>query len=367
MTKNNIVRNILFCMVLSLTLLTPYSCSMEEAQKSESKEKEEVLLSVPFTRSGSPTDENRVHSARLIVVRSAAASQTDGGKVLVNSNTPVAIDPINEAWQQFKEFVQVGYIDMYIFVNELTSWNLASIAVGSTFNFNDIKSKTLTFTDYPAVGPTDPIPAFTFEQQLHIDQGGVVRKNGTPISQFEADRLFAKVLIKINCDFTDLPANEPIRLDSIYIRSMPKTSWMVAAPYTLTSPSDYFDGTYYTPANAFGTPYDDSFGFYHEYVFYIPEYLIRDVTKRTYITIVAHKEVAPLQRFHYTLVVGDGIPTKTVADMKTTTNTADLTITRNVCYTFNIVKIIGFGDLDDRTIHLEASVSNWQWQVIPVN
>ena len=333
------------------------SCSQEEPVVTEEPDK--VLLSVPFTRAGTLVDENRVFTARLIVVRSAG--QTNGGQVLVNSTTPFSVDLVNEAWQTFREMVQVGFIDLYVFANELSSWNLNAITVGSTFNFNTLRAKTFDVTDYPVVDATHGIPAFAYHQRMHVDVNGVLTYNGSTVSLIEVERIFAKVHIKINCDFADLPDNTPIRLDSVYIRTMPIRSWLIPSFYTLTGSTNFLDGTYYSPTNAFTPPFDDANGFYHEYVFYIPEYLITDITKYTYITITAHKEASPFQRFHYKLIVGDGIVSHTYQQMFETTNTADLRVSRNVWYTLNIVKITGFGDYDVNTIVLEASVSNWQF------
>ena len=353
---------LLLFILLGFTSCLLTFCNQEKRIGTNPNDAEKVLLSVPITRAGETVDEKRVSTARLIIVRSSG--QPGAGEVLVNSNTPVTSGP-NDEYQVFKEYIQVGYIDIYVFGNELPSWGLNSIAVGSTFSFSLLQTKTYDFTDHPVVDATHPIPSFAYHQNMHVDISGVLRKDGYPITLIEVQRLIAKVHVKINCLFSELPDNTPIALDSIFIRRMPKTSWLIPKYNTLTSDPNYFDGTYHAfPAL---TPSEESTGgFFREHIFYIPEYLVTDITKYTYITIAAHKVVAPLQRFHWKLVLGNGIPTKTMAEMFTIANNDDLTITRNVCYTYNIVRIIGFGDQEDRTIHLEADVSPWNWQVIPI-
>jgi len=361
---------------LILFLFLSFSCSNEKPIVPT--DQNTVYLDLPFTRAGDPTEENRMATVRMIVVQSGT------GKVVVNTTSPYDSDIPDQTWHKFKELVPVGYIDIYIFANELSSWGLSTYTVGSTLSLAAIKAKTLDLTDYPEVDASHFIPMFLYHEMVKIDQYGDMTKGGVPLTEFKVVRIFSKLQLNINCRFYKLPDfnistnNYSLILDSVYIRRMPKTSWLVAKTHDQPGDSNFFDGTYLDPSfatltkpYAYDNPnpslYDDGVttdGFYHEYVLYLPEYIIADVSKFTYLVITAHTSLNPT-RFHYKLVLGNGMDGNTFEYMQTTTDPADLTITRNTWYTIKVTDIIGFGD-ELIPIILVADVNVWQEKNIPV-
>ncbi|MCL2727126.1 MAG: hypothetical protein FWD56_01930 [Bacteroidales bacterium] len=353
----------------SLLFFLP-GCSFEHS----SGDSEEVLLDVPFTRAGYSAYEDKIITARMIVVRSAG--QSNGGQVVVNTITPLEEDILNQKWVKFKELVPVGFIDIYIFTNELASWGLGAYAVGTPGpTLGALQAKILDLNnypvvsgtpDYPPVDATHAIPMFLYHQNVKLAIDGSLTKEGIPLTSFKAERIWSKVELQINCPYSELPDSTPISLDSVYIRRMPQKSWLL--PQTYSSSHGFFDGTYYaSPADAelaWNTDSDLNPGFYHEYVFYIPEYIVTDYTLPTYLVITAHRDSNPLHRFHYTIVLGNGLATKTLAQMRETTDPADLRISRNTHYLIQITKITAFGEDDVIPIHLNPSVTNWTFQDI---
>jgi len=338
---------------------------------------EKVFLDVPFTRAGYSAYEDKIITARMIVVRSPG--QTNGGQVVVNTITPIEEDILNQKWVKFKELVPVGNIDIYLFANELADWGLDAYTVGSSgLNTTALEAKMIDLNhypvingtpDYPPVSSTHPIPMFLYHQNVKIDIDGTLTIGGTVLSNFLVERLFSKVHLIINCPYSELPDATPMSLDSVYIRQMPQKSWLI--PQTYQTSNGFFDGTYYDcPADAqvaWNTDSNGDPGFYHEYIFYIPEYIAIDHTRPTYIVIAAHRDANPTHRFHYKIPIGNGLKTKNLVEMQESTNALDLRISRNTCYTISIKKITAFGEDDVIPIHLNViDVSPWKTSYIPI-
>ena len=329
-------------------------------------QREMVTLHVPLsTKAGDPAYESKIQNARMIVAHSASR------KILINTVVPNQIDPVSQEWAKFIASVPVGDIDLYLFANELSSWNLNSYTVGSNApTANQLQAMTLDVTDYPDVDITHPIPMFLYHQNIHIDKFGVMTMGGAPLTTFEVVRIFSKVRIKINCPYSALPDATPMTLDSVYIRQMPKKSWLLAKTHDLPGGSaNFFDGTYYDPsyakvANA--TALDGTAGFYHEYIFYIPEYIPSNASLYTYLVLTAHRNSNPAHRFHYKLVIGNGIATKTIQQMFASTTPSDFRIPRNTYYILDIEKITAFGEDDVIAIVLNPTVSSWTVVDIPL-
>ena len=320
---------------------------------------EMVALHVPLTtRAGDPAYESKIQNARMIVARSV------NRKILVNTFSLNPIDPV-----KFIEFVPVGEIDIFLFTNELSSWNLNSYTVGSYApTGTQLQAMTLDVTDYPDVDVTHPIPMFMFQENIHIDKFGVMTLGGTPITTFDVVRIFSKVHLKVNCPYSALPDATPMTLDSVYIRQMPKKSWLLAKMHDLPGGSaNFFDGTYYDPTSAIianGTAQGGVAGFYHEYVFYIPEYILTHASLHTYLVLTAHRNSNPAHRFHYKIPIGNGMKTKTLQQMYVSTTPADFLIPRNTCYILDIQKITAFGEDDVIAIVLNPTVQTWTVQDI---
>lgn len=372
------------------------ACSMEEApDKVKPSPQPDGPVNVALTRAGVGVDvsniEDSVATARLIVVEPS-------GKIVVNDPKTTAellaltrdatsSPPKRIVHIVFTDSVQAGYNSFFTITNEIPGWVLDSSTYyeGQYINVEDLKRNILTFSSYPNVDTGSPIPMVGIYENLWVHTDGVVYKDMSlteEVNPCEVNRVYAQVKIKLDCDFSQLVATNggaPIEVKSVGIKRMPKYSFMAPIYYTL---SDFVDGLYeyeYSPllplpSNKFNytsrdlTPSTGGFQT-SEMSFYVPEYLLLDTAKYTYIEVKTNLVGQPTSVVTYRIVVGDGIDPN--RDGLTGNNNAwmldptssgrgvkDLTIQRNTRYNF-IAHIKGFNISGDQVIEIHPRVLHW--------
>lgn len=347
---NRVIRLLGYSIIIQLFL---FSCTSNEVPVPDKPAGiEQVSLSIPITRSPGDNPENDILTARMIVVRSLG--QDGGGKVLANNNTPVRVDDETVA---FNDMVQIGKIDIYFFANELAAWNLASITSGSTMP--SLSDKVLTYSSSPYYGPATSstgIPMYAYYQQLEVNEEGEIE--GDANRTFLMERLYAKVLLNLVCNFDNIGGRE-IELENVAVKGMPTQSWLLAANY---SGNAFNDGAAQSPLSFSALPDPGEDGFMSTYRFYIPEYLVSDKTKYSYLYIGARLKDNPAVKYSYELVLGNGMATRTFEEMYATDiSLSDLTVSRNTCYTLT-ANIIGFGSANEIKVNLGAE----EWTPVTV-
>ena len=361
--------------VLPLLLLTGgmISCISEETpfRREENPSREgSIPLDIPLTRSVNDAPDKYVGSVRLII--------TKNNVVTNNRFIPV---PSSQNDVLFKELVPMGSVDYFLIANELSSWNLDSTAylsVGTILFANDLKKKILSFNAYPVVNTTtNLIPMVQYYEGLVVTDNGsgqaVARHNGIDVtgSLGVVDRLYAKASLRLVCRFSDLfsDGGVPIELESVSVKSMPRESYLAPDFYYKTGSADFFDGSTagviagsnYTLS---GTTPSDSFT--GDFSFYIPEHLVADTARRTYISFVVRLIDETSIKKEYKISLGDSIDRQDLGAMPVLTYMNEyagyrgLRVSRNTHYdivaavkSFSIMelefssKVVKWGDTGD--------------------
>jgi hypothetical protein len=247
----------------------------------------ELPINLPVTKAiNDGIAENKIATARLIVIKNSVVSNNKEFKIenghLAHLDSVYVLDTI-----------PVGTVDMFIIVNEKPEWGLKAIAKKSIYFPDDIERKTLTFSGHPVVDDSNPIPMYRQYRGLHISNEGVFSHGGTVIAMKElgeVDRLYAKVTLALKAKFADMKnGGDPIKIDSISIKSMPKQSYLTPSVGLLypAAPGGYFNGTVIHPVDGTDNYREESDGLKDSLIWYIPEHRLSDTTYLTYISIKA--------------------------------------------------------------------------------
>lgn len=336
-----------------LAAIFAFSCSSENIDEGEGKYPDGLTtLTIPLTR-GSAAEENNITKARVIIFT------VKGGEATFYSN-----EVLSAPAGVYTKLVPVGELNVYLIANELSSWNLS--AIGTSSSPATLKSKIMTFAAYPVINWTNPAPMYGEYEGVRIAQDGSTTLNGYAIDLKDTEgtvhRLYSKVSLSINCLFSDLPSSSPITLESVSIKQMPKKSYLSSARYTESGTSAFFDGA--AVAAVSGTNYfPTGTGFTGDFEFYIPEYVVSDATKGTYISVVAHLSSRPSTKLKYNIMLGDSMDKGIAYMTRTGVTREDLTISRNTHYKVAISRIKGFGEVDGMDIYAKAE----PWEVIEVD
>jgi hypothetical protein len=181
-------------------------------------------------------------------------------------------------------------------------------------------------------------------------------------------RIFSKVILDFSARFTELNnGGDPIKIDSIVLRRLPKTSYVAeqTTPYSYTwnsAPTQFFDGR-----NAFETSdtvKDDHVGAHR--AFYIPEYIVSDTGSYSYISVnVNLKDVTDASTAReYRIVIGDGIdqtkfPGRTNAYLLGNQKiTSDVRISRNTQYKFTCW-LVSYDQSSEQALKIYPQVMAW--------
>jgi hypothetical protein len=329
----------------------------------------ELPINLPVTKAINDNNpENKIISARLIVIKNSIVSNNKTFKIenghLLHLDSVYVLDTI-----------PVGTVDMFIIVNEKTEWGLGSIAKKSIYFPEDIERKTLTFSAHPVVDDSNPIPMYRQYRGLHISNEGVFSHGGTVIAMKnlgEVDRLYAKVTLALKATFTDMAnGGDPIKIDSVSIKSMPKQSYLTPAAGLLypAAPGGYFNGQVFAPAtlNESGNYTADAAGLSDSIIWYIPEHRLSDTTYLTYISIKASLKdnTLPGEQVEFKkIILGDGADNIPQDSLRIGSyNNAGIPlnnwfITRNTHYKVNAT-VKSFDKMDGSAVDVIMKVVGW--------
>jgi hypothetical protein len=373
---NKILIHITLIAVALLVAMTP-SCSSDEMIVKPVPppvgpfDDGELPIDLPVTRAVNDGDkENQIKTARLIVIKNS----------VVANNIPITVASGDVT---ISAIIPVGTIDMFLIANEDPSWGFGAINVGATYFSENIEKKTLTFTAYPVVKLNDnPIPMYKQFKGLHVSNEGTTftfEGSGITIDKLgEVERLYAKVKLEIKAIFEDMDnGGDPIQLDSMSVKSMPKFSYLTPSVGLLYPASgEYFDGVItVTAGDGPKTGYyevkdEPKPHFIDSITWYIPEHRLSDPTKMTYLSVKASLQgnTDPELQREYKIAIGDGMvkytddhtPGAKNADMfKSGVPLKDLFITRNTFYTVK-AQIKSFDIMNESEIDVISKIILWE-------
>jgi len=317
------------CACIALCALCAVTgCTSGEEPAVTPVEQEQTVIGLEVTRAGTNESlEGTIGTARMIVF-----GHSPGQPALYN-------DKLTGGQTAFNALVQGGMVDIFLIANEPAdnSWNLDAVASRS-----DLESRLLNFSAYPVVADGNSlIPMVGIYENLYA-MNDEVRRDGPGGALFlvqEVVRLYAKVTLTLTCEFVDASNNflrDPVSIDHVAIKRLPKKSWMIPARYTETGAGAFFDGANKTVADA-DEHTRDAKGFEAVFSFYIPEYLVNDpddISFRTYLFLEAFQTDYTTIRKTYKLYIGDGIAAGNDFMAGNTVTLRDLNITRNHHYRF---------------------------------
>jgi hypothetical protein len=364
------------------------TCTSDELQTNpiplplpeEEPELMEVVTKAPVDLSN---PEDSVAGVRWIVL------SNPGAKVLVNqyidADSIAKLTTNHFAEIIFRALLPGGYADFFMIANERSNWNLGSYAVGSTLLPQTLKEgKMIDYSPYFLVTPKLPslpvgvnhlIPMAGIYEHVYV-AGGQTYTNSdkvTPVDVGKVDRLYAKVTFKLTALISDqLNDGDSIDIKKIAIINMPEETRL--APY-LYPHWAYNSGEYVEPTaanyvrfapNPSSTPGTDSI-FRGVFLFYIPEYFLRDTAKYTYASVwVNLRDDVDAER-EYKIVVGNGIK-RYIPENKNNAwllnpasadrGVLDLRITRNTHYYFD-ASIINFDLRGEQEIEIRPKILDW--------
>jgi hypothetical protein len=350
-----------FCLVGLLT------CSTEESPVTPLVEPEpdgpKIPLNIPvMTRAvndGNP--ENKIVNARLIVIKD---NKIRNNKVFTISTSVYTDDSVHVT-----DYIPVGTIDLFLIANERSEWDLTSLAIGSTCFSNNFEQQILSYASQPIVDAVNPpIPMYKQYRNMDVTLEGQLSIGGTPVSNLgEIERLYAKVTLSIESIFADLAnGGDPIQLDSLSVKSMPRysyigPSWM----YQESSGSAYFDGPRMPRTPAYVA---DNVHFYDSIVYYIPEHRVYHRQHLTYLSVKASlvDNTDIDQQREFKIAIGDGVTSCTNDSMLNAgyLPVSNLFVTRNTHYYFK-AKLRSFDIKGEQEIEIRPQIVAWDEVVLP--
>jgi hypothetical protein len=347
------------------------ACSSEEIRKEPKPDEEpyegetvpvEIPLQTRAVNDGNP--ENVITNARLIVIK--------GTKITNNKPFTISTHNYTNDSVHVYDLIPVGAIELFLIVNEKTEWNLASLTIGTTCLPNDFERRILSHASMPIVDATHPIPMYRQYRNLIVSPTSQLSINGTPVTDMGVvERLYAKVTLRLSSIFAELAnGGEPIQLDSMSIRSIPKYSYFGPRHlYQENANTNYFD----SPRTHRTAAYEvDNAHFLDTIVYYVPEHNVFYPAHATYLAVkVSLKDNTDVdQQVEYKIVVGDGITTCTNDSMLNGMQggvlpLTNLFITRNTHYHFT-AKIVSFDIRGEQEIEIRPQILAWNEVALPV-
>jgi hypothetical protein len=362
-------RDLIHILFSAIWLVGIVACSSSEFPTNP-----EVLPDDPFKDGKIPVDipvqtravndnnpENRVENARLIVIK--------GTKITNNKEFTISTSVYTNDSVHVSDYIPVGNIELFIIVNERSEWDLNSLTIGTTCFPNDFEKKILSFTSLPVVNGVNLIPMYRQYRNLYVTPEGQLSIGGVPVTDLGVvERLYAKVTLRIGSIFADLAnGGDPIQLDSISIKSMPKYSYLGPSwLYQEAANASYFDGarTHRTPA------YEaDDDHFLDTIVYYVPEHKVYYPLRTTYLAVkVSLKGNTDVdQQKEYKIAVGDGITSCSNDSMLSgALPLTNLFVTRNTHYHFT-VNVKSFDMKGEQDIVIKPQVVAWDAEVFNVD
>jgi hypothetical protein len=342
--------------LMCICLLGITTCTSDEFQKEDQPVTEDpfkegsVPIKVPLTKSVNDADpENRVVSVRLIIIRQNVVTNN---KVI--SNIASTVTDV-----QLTDVVPAGYVDLFVIVNELPSWGLGSIQINDVLSSQVLKQKVLNFSAYPVVSSSQTIPMFKMYEHLRITINGETLLDGAPVSLSAVERLYAKVSLNLKCTFAELAnGGDPIEIKQVSVKNMPKESYLAPMLYTKNGAADLFNG------NMLALKLDSNYiwtadSLKSNFVCYIPEYLVSDTGRYTYVSAVVNlKDDANSER-EYKIVIGDGIESGNAYMLGNTKLYSDIRVSRNTHYQFTGI-IKSFDIRAEEDIEIRPKILVWE-------
>ena len=331
------------------------SCTSEELTPDQNPYRDGMVpLDIPITKAVNDQDDKTIGKVRLIVIKNS----------MVTNNR--LIDATDSTEVRFQETVPLGTVDYFLIANELPAWGLDGLSVNSIVFTNVLKKKILSFSAYPVVNTTtDLIPMLQFYEGLEIKDelmtgNGKAYSEGVEVTATigRIVRLYARATLVLNCKYSELAnGGDPIELESISIKQMPRESYLVQDHYIKNGVAHFFNGDttgVIKPANYSLT--DSTFS--GNFSFYIPEHLVADTANRTYWSAIVRLINSPETKREYKIVLGDSIVHNNNENMLKYAGRQALRVNRNTHYGIT-ARIKSFEDTSEKDMELVAKIIPW--------
>ncbi|MDH6306168.1 hypothetical protein M2459_002882 [Parabacteroides sp. PF5-5] len=328
------------------------SCTSEEERLNPPITEENIPLQIPLTKSvnGENNEEERVETVRMIIIKDGRVTNNIKKVDLTVDSTSVII----------QDSVPVGTVEYFLIANEKESWNFDALTPKTLVSSSLIKSKVLNFDRYPVVHKDTAIPMFAHYEQLQIKSDSKAYYYGADVSASLGNltRLYVKVSLKLSCVFSNLQnSGEAIYLKSILVKSMPKESYLAPDFYLKNTDADFFDGD--TTDVIKNSNYAlTSTGFSGDFLFYIPEHIVSEVSRRSYISAKVALLNDPTIEQEYQIILGDSITRNDNEYMQKYAGIKGLRVYRNTHYGIT-ASIESFNQSSSSDLTIVGKIIDW--------
>lgn len=256
------------------------SCADEQVEESTDViEGKKTYLSVNVIANaavGTADVEDQVHKVRVIAYRSGTYTSP-----LCNE-----LRTIQSGEGEKPIEVESGNVDIYVIVNETSAMHLGNPYITAS----DIQEQVLKIDDFSHSIATDGLPMYRELVGKHAVVIPENKESDPYLLKVEVDRIMAKLTLRItNSTHTD------ILLEKVAVVSVPVNSWLHPTVYS----SELMDTleTSLVP-NSDRSSYDSV-------SLYIPEYIVKDTSKRSYLSITGKSDKG--FDCQYIISLGDGL------------------------------------------------------------
>lgn len=343
---NKIKHNLTVGCFMLLLLFTFIGCSDDEQFGGNSKGSDtghEAYLAIKTAVSSALTsvnEEDAVHTIRVIAYESGTYTSPLCNAFFEMENNHLETD----AFQ-----IKSGRADVYIIVNETQQMHLDD----NSITVSDIHERTFEMGQLSDPISTTGLPMYA---EYVGDKAAVVTKQHTkehPLSfTAEVERIMAKLTLHISNNTL-----KDILLDKVKIKSLPSNSWLYPTTYTGET-IDEISAT--LVANTDHSSYDPV-------SVYIPEYMVADITKRSYLYITGKSDKGI--DCEYTLSLGNGLSNYTsdgavIKDIEdgTKLSAEDFNIVRNTHYEITVDDIKGY---ENNKLTFIVGIKKWDSKFLP--
>lgn len=256
------------------------SCADEQVEESTDViEGKKTYLSVNVIANaavGTADVEDQVHKVRVIAYRSGTYTSP-----LCNE-----LRTIQSGEGEKPIEVESGNVDIYVIVNETSAMHLGNPYITAS----DIQEQVLKIDDFSHSIATDGLPMYRELVGKHAVVIPENKESDPYLLKVEVDRIMAKLTLRItNSTHTD------ILLEKVAVVSVPINSWLHPTVYS----SELMDTLEISLVpNSDRSSYDSV-------SLYIPEYIVKDTSKRSYLSITGKSDKG--FDCQYIISLGDGL------------------------------------------------------------
>lgn len=282
---------------------------------------------------GTDDMESKIHKVRVLAFRS-----TDGAlKMNEYREFPFGYDVNNDI---IKGEIKTGLTDVLLIANETPAMTASLNQLGENITTESVRTQVLSVGEVAYLNIADSIASKGIPMYKECSNLGIKISN-TENNPYKLDVELERILAKVTLTIQN-QTHQEITLDSVVAKVLPLNSWLFPTAYTGDTLS----------LNAFKLIYDAVAKTYQPLSLYLPEYLLTDITKRSYLEIKGTAIRAGLSPIpcSYKISLGNGLKgygkegdIEAALDNKVL-KANDFHIIRNTHYEINVSDIKGYNN-----------------------